>query len=165
MSHVIFSQGRRRLGAAPINRGWIVDGTPEARGSFIFETSDEGANVHEWECTRGRFVWHYDVDEIVYIIEGDARIRDLATGLSTNITAGTSVLFQRGSSAEWTVDGYIRKIAINHISLSPKVAMLRSAWRRLKRLFHKTEHARGSGLSGGLSGLPAGDNQPASPAS
>jgi uncharacterized cupin superfamily protein len=160
MSHVIFSQGRRSLEAAPIKRDWIVDGTPEARSCLIFETSDECANVHEWECTRGRFVWHYDVDEIVYIIEGDARIRDLATGFSSNITAGASILFQRGSSAEWTVDGYIRKIAINHIPLSPKIAMLRSAWRSLKRLFGKTEHA---GVSG-LSGLPRGDKPRASPA-
>jgi hypothetical protein len=103
-------------------------------------------------------VWHYGVDEIVYIIEGDARIKDLATGLSTNITAGTSILFQRGSSAEWTVDRYIRKIAINHIPLSPKIMLLRSAWRRVKRLFGKTERPD----DGGLSGFPIGDESPAS---
>jgi hypothetical protein len=146
MSHVIFSQGRRNLHAAPINRDWVIDGTPEARGCPIFETSDRGANVHEWQCTRGRFVWHYGVDEIVYIIEGEARIKDLATGLS---------------SAEWTVDRYIRKIAINHIPLSPKITLLRGGWRRLKRLFGKTERAQ----DGGLSGLPLGDESPASHAS
>jgi len=161
MSHVIFSQGRRSLRAAPIKRDWIVEGTPEARGCPIFETSDQDANVVEWESTRGRFVWHYDIDEIVYIIEGDARITDLATGLSTHITAGATVLFQRGSSAEWTVDRYIRKIAIIHIPLSPKLATVRSAWRRLKRLFGKTQRAR----DGGLSGLPLADESPASPAS
>jgi uncharacterized protein len=161
MSHVIFSQGRRSLLAYPIKKDWVVDGTPEARGCPLFETSDQCANVHEWECTRGRFVWHYDVDEIVYIVEGDARIKDLATGLSTNITAGTSVLFQRGSSAEWTVDGYIRKVAINHVPLSPKITLLRNAWRRLKRLLGKTERAR----DGGLSGLSLGDAPRASPAS
>ena len=158
MSHVIFSHGGRKLHAAPINRDWIVDGSPEATGCPIFETSDRGANVHEWQCTRGRFVWHYDVDEIVYIIEGDARIKDLATGVSTHITGGTSVLFQRGSSAEWTADGHIRKIAINHIPLSPKIALLRSAWQRLKRAFGKTERAR----DGGLSGLSIGHESPAS---
>jgi uncharacterized protein len=161
MSHVIFSQSRRSLLAYPIKKDWVVDGTPEARGCPLFETSDQCANVHEWECTRGRFVWHYDVDEIVYIVEGDARIKDLATGLSTNITAGTSVLFQRGSSAEWTVDGYIRKVAINHVPLSPKITLLRNAWRRLKRLLGKTERAR----DGGLSGLSLGDAPRASPAS
>jgi uncharacterized cupin superfamily protein len=158
MSHVIFSQGRRNLHAAPIHKDWVVDGTPEARGCPIFETSDRGANVHEWQCTQGKFVWHYGVDEIVYIVEGDARIKDLATGLSTDIAAGTSVLFQSGSSAEWTVDRYIRKIAINHIPLSPKITVLRTAWRRLKRLFGKTEWPD----DGGLSGLPLGDESPAS---
>jgi uncharacterized protein len=147
MSHVIFSHGRRALHSAPIKKDWVVDGTPQASGCAIFETADQGADVHEWQCTRGRFVWHYDVDEIVYVIDGHARIKDLATGLSTHITAGTSVLFQRGSSAEWTVDDYIRKIAINHVPLSPKIAKLRSAWRRLKRLLGK-EQARESGLSG-----------------
>jgi hypothetical protein len=103
-------------------------------------------------------VWHYAVDEIVYIIEGDAHIKDLATGLSTDITAGTSVLFQRGSSAEWTVDSYIRKIAINHVPLSPKIALLRSAWHRLKRLLGKPQRTE----NGGLSGLPIGDRSTAS---
>jgi uncharacterized cupin superfamily protein len=158
MSHVIFSHGRRNLRAAPIHRDWIVDGTPEAKGYPLFETADRGANVHEWECSRGRFQWHYACDEIVYVVEGDARIKDLTTGLSTDITAGCSVLFQRGSSAEWTVDRYIRKIAVNHVPLSPKLIFLRAAWHRLKRLFGKTEQAR----DGGLSGLPIGDESPAS---
>ena len=152
MSHVIFSQGRRSLHAAPINREWVVDGTPEARSCPVFETLDRGANVHEWECTGGRFVWHYGLDEIVYIIEGAARIKDLATGVSTHITAGTSVLFQRGSSAEWTVDSYIRKIAVNHIPLSPKVMILRGAWRRIKRLLGKSERAIDGGLGSATPG-------------
>ena len=119
-SEVVVSNGHRTLHAAPINRDWIIEGRPEASGCPIFETSDRGANVHEWRCTGGRFVWHYGVDEIVYIVEGGARIKDLATGAITHISAGSSVLFQRGSSAEWTVDTYVRKIAINHIPLSPQ---------------------------------------------
>jgi uncharacterized cupin superfamily protein len=153
MSHVIFSHPRRSLHAAPINRDWIVEGTPEAKGHPLFETLDRGANVHEWECTRGRFMWHYACDEIVYVIEGDAHIKDLATGISTPITAGSSVLFQRGSSTEWTVDHYIRKIAVNHVPLSPKLLLARGAWHRLKRLFGKTGQAH----NGGLSGLALGD--------
>jgi uncharacterized cupin superfamily protein len=158
MSHVIFSSGRRSLHAAPINRDWIVEGTPEATGCPVFETSDQGANVHEWQSTRGRFVWHYGIDEIVYVIEGEARIKDLATGISTDIAAGSFVLFQRGSSAEWTVDRYIRKVAINHIPLSPRMIMLRTWWRRLKRLFGRTEPSQ----HGGLSSMPIGDKSPAS---
>lgn len=161
MPFVIFSTGRRDLHPAPINRDWIVEGTPEATSCQIFETADRGANVHEWQCTRGRFVWHYGIDEIVYIIEGDARIKDLATGISTDITAGSSVLFQHGSSAEWTVDRYIRKIAVNHIPLSPKLILLRDAWRRFKRLLGKAEQAQ----DGGLGGSPAGTDSRASNAS
>jgi hypothetical protein len=152
-SKVIFSNAHRKLHAAPINRDWVIAGSPEATGCPIFETGDRGANVHEWRCTGGRFVWHYGVDEIVYIIEGGARIKDLATGVTTSITAGSSVLFQQGSSAEWTVDHYVRKIAINHIPLSPRFIALRGVWRRVKRLFGKTEPAG----HGGLSGLPLGD--------
>ncbi len=130
-----------------------MDGTPEAKGYPLFETVDRGANVHEWECTQGRFEWHYACDEIVHIVEGDAHIKDLATGLSTHITAGSSVLFQRGSSAEWTVDRYIRKIAVNHVPLSPNLILLRAAWHRLRRLFGKT----GRTQEGGLSGLSLAD--------
>jgi len=150
---VIISNARRSLHAAPINRDWILEGTPEATGCPIFETSDRGDNVHEWQCSPGRFVWHYGIDEIVYIIEGRARIKDLATGVTTNVAAGTSILFQCGSSAEWTVDERVRKIAINHIPLSPKLVRMRAAWRRLKRLFGKHEAPKG----GGLSNLPLGD--------
>jgi uncharacterized cupin superfamily protein len=157
MSDVIFSLSRRNLRAAPIKRDWILDGAPEAKGHPLFETSDRGANVHEWECSRGRFEWHYECDEIVHVVEGDARIKDLATGLSTNITAGSSVLFQRGSSAEWTIDHYIRKIAVNHVPLSPNLIMLRAAWHRLKRLFGKSAQAQ----NGGLSGFSLGDKSPA----
>jgi uncharacterized protein len=153
-SEVVVSNGHRTLHAAPINRDWIIEGRPEATGCPIFETSDRGANVHEWRCTGGRFVWHYGVDEIVYIVEGGARIKDLATGAITHISAGSSVLFQRGSSAEWTVDTYVRKIAINHIPLSPKMLAVRNAWRRFKRLFGRSEPAT---ENGGLSGLPFGD--------
>jgi uncharacterized cupin superfamily protein len=148
MSRVIFSLSRRNLLGAPIKGDWILDGTPEAKAYPLFETIDRGANVHEWECTRGRFEWHYECDEIVHIVEGDAHIKDLATGLSTHITAGSSLLFQRGSSAEWTVDRYIRKIAVNHVPLSPNLIFLRAAWHRLKRLFGKTERAQEGGLSG-----------------
>jgi hypothetical protein len=88
-----------------------------------------------------------------YIIEGDAHIKDLATGVSTKISAGTCVLFQRGSSAEWTVDRYIRKMAVNHIPLSPKLIALRNGWRRFKRLLGKGEPTQ----DGGLSALPLAD--------
>jgi uncharacterized cupin superfamily protein len=146
-SKIIFSNGDRTLHAAPINRDWVREGIPEATGCPIFETEDRGANVHEWRCTRGRFVWHYGIDEIVYIIEGSARIKDLATGVTTTISAGSSVLFQHGSSAEWSVDRPIRKIAINHIPLSRKLIAARSAWHRLKRLFGRADAAQDGGLS------------------
>jgi len=150
-SKIIFSNGDRVLHAAPINRNWVREGIPEATGCPIFETKDRGANVHEWRCTRGRFVWHYGIDEIVYIIEGSARIKDLATGVTTTISAGSSVLFQHGSSAEWSVDRPIRKIAINHIPLSPKLIAVRRAWRRLKRLFGIADAAQ----DGGLGAIPS----------
>jgi uncharacterized cupin superfamily protein len=132
---------------------------PEATGCPIFETKDRGANVHEWRCTRGRFVWHYGMDEIVYIIEGSARVKDLATGVTTTINAGSSVLFQTGSSAEWTVDRSVRKIAINHIPLSPKLVVARSVWRRLKRLFGRVDAAP----DGGLGAIPLGIERAAVP--
>jgi uncharacterized protein len=146
LSKVLFSNGRRMLHAAPIKRDWVMAGSPEATACAVFETADRQANVHEWRCTRGRFVWHYDIDEIVYIIEGSASIKDLATGVTTTISAGSSVLFQRGSGAEWTVDQSIRKIAIIHVPLSPKVLVMRNAWRRLKRLFGKRDAVEDGGL-------------------
>jgi uncharacterized protein len=59
------------LGPAPIDPGWILEGTPEARARELARSGDGTSVVAAWSCTAGRFRWHYRVDETVHIISGE----------------------------------------------------------------------------------------------
>ncbi len=64
-----------------------------------------------WECTAGRFNWFYQFDEMIYIVEGNTRIKD-HTGISKSVGPGETIFFPAGSSAEWLVEKYVRKFAV-----------------------------------------------------
>ena len=63
-----------------------------------------------WDCTAGRFNWYYDGDETIYVIEGSVTVTDRG-GVTRSLNAGDTAFFPAGSSAEWTVNKYVRKIA------------------------------------------------------
>jgi uncharacterized protein len=133
-----FGVGSVTLGLAPINPAWIIEGNPVARNGFVASTADGNSSTWMWDCTAGKFNWYYDIDEIVYFIEGSVIIRD--TGGShepRHLNAGDTVFFPAGSNAEWTVPNYIRKFAILRAPMSSKLLLLRSAYRSLKRLVGK----------------------------
>src|SRR6202049_4359325 len=106
-----FGLGEVTLGPAAINPGWILAGNPERRNKFLFSRACGTATTWLWDCTAGKFNWFYDIDETVYLIEGSVIIKDHAGGVS-HVTAGESIFFSDGSSAEWQVPKYGRKLAI-----------------------------------------------------
>jgi uncharacterized protein len=122
----------RSFGAAPINPAWILAGDPQAHGMVLSETPDQAVLTVLWRCTPGKFEWHYDYDESVYFLSGEATIRDLETGIQHHVDAGASMMFTRGSSAEWTVTKTVTKIAMVHSPLSRKLRALQSLWWALK---------------------------------
>jgi len=95
-----------------INPAWVLSGEPRPRGMALVSTRDGNATTNFWECTAGRFEWHYSWDETVLILEGEVRITD-AKGTVT-LRAGDVAQFNAGSAYLWEVDRYVKKIAFHH---------------------------------------------------
>lgn len=94
----------------PIDPAWILAGEPRARGGNHSESVDGWASTALWECTAGRFRWHFAWEETVLILEGGVRVTD-AEGATTVLRPGDLAYFPAGSWFVWEVDEHVRKIA------------------------------------------------------
>src|SRR6202041_3389634 len=130
----------------PIQAAWILDGRPVARAELLSSSADGTASTYFWDCTAGRFNWFYSFDETFHILEGEVTRKDPA-GKSRRVTAGDTVFFPVGSSAEWTVDKYVRKLAFCRVPLPRYLIFARGVARRVKRA------VRGGSKTDGGSGL------------
>ena len=107
--------------AAPIDPSWIVEGDPQARVSSLSRSADGRAWTDLWDCTAGRFRWHYALDETIHVLEGEATVID-QTGRVWSLTPGDTVTFHHGTVAHWHVANYVRKVAFCHHPAPPPVA-------------------------------------------
>jgi uncharacterized protein len=118
----------QKLTSSPINKDWILEGQPVARNAILSRSADETACTIMWDCTAGKFRWYYDFDETIHIVEGSVSIDDGA-GPRT-VGPGDVVFFPAGTSAVWSVESYVRKIAfcrkILPAPIGAAVKMLRS---------------------------------------
>ncbi len=98
------------LRPAPIEPSWIREGNPMARNATLSKSADGLASTLVWDCTAGKFDWHYEIDETIYFLEGSATISD---GVNPPKTFGPGdVLFlPRGAVCHWHVENYVRKVA------------------------------------------------------
>jgi hypothetical protein len=122
------------LRLAPIRADWILEGNPVARNTVLSRSEDGMASTLIWDCTAGRFNWHYDIDETLYVLEGSVVIKD-PTGNSRCLRTGEIIFFPAGSRAEWNIESYIRKIAFCRVPLSGKIQLARRVYLRLRRAF------------------------------
>ena len=99
------------LVAAPIPAAWVRAGTPHARWKPLGESADGHALLALWDCTAGSFEWHFGGEETIVIVEGEVTIRD-ATGAERRLVKGDVARFPPMSNYTWTVDTYVRKVAI-----------------------------------------------------
>ncbi len=116
----------------PINGSWIIEGTPTARGRAISRSLDGQVWTVVWECTEGRFNWHYGYDETVLILEGSIVLESEHLP-PTRYRAGDLILFRKGAHARWHVEGYVKKLALCHATLPSAVSFSIQALRSLKR--------------------------------
>jgi len=115
---------------SPINPAWILEGTPVARNVLLSYSPDGTASTLFWDCTAGRFNWFYAEDETVCVLEGGVTIKE-PSGAIHRLGAGDTIYFPAGTSAEWTVDHYIRKVAFCR---TPLPAPLRFGYRVIRKL-------------------------------
>jgi hypothetical protein len=127
-----YTVGRVELSSGPINPAWVLEGNPVSCNKLLSYSADGTASTMMWDCTAGRFNWHYDVDETLYIIEGSVIIKE-TSGATHRLSAGDVVFFPAGSSAEWHVETYIRKVAFCRTPLPGPVVFVKRGLRYLKR--------------------------------
>ncbi len=77
---------------------------------MLSRSEDETTSTILWDCTAGEFVWHYDIDETIYFLEGAAIIGD-ATNPPRRFVAGDVLFLPKGAVADWKVESYVRKVA------------------------------------------------------
>ena len=130
----------------PIQPAWILAGNPLARLELLSSSADGTASTYFWDCTAGRFNWFYSFDETFHILEGEVTLK-YPSGVSRRVGIGDTVFFPAGSTAEWTVDNYVRKLAFCRTPVPAFVTAARQVVRRLKRV------VRGGAPSDAGSGL------------
>ena len=128
-----FSGSDVNLESAAINPDWILEGNPVARNKFMSSSADGTASTWLWDCTAGKFNWFYDIDETVYLIEGSVSIKEHGCGIR-DLKAGDTVFFPAGSSAEWTVQHYVRKVAFLRTPMPRSLQIARRIYRSFKGL-------------------------------
>src|SRR5438477_1231038 len=94
----------------PLPADQVLEGKPETRSKELGRSNDRTSYVMAWDCTAGRFNWHYNKDESLVVLTGEAFITcDGAE--ERRIGPGDTVFFPAGTSARWRVPKYIRKVA------------------------------------------------------
>lgn len=133
MSHVdiLVSSSKVPLTDSPIPQSWILEGTPAARSRVLATSDDNSTMTMVWDCTAGRFNWFYNLDEIVSVVAGGMTLTD-HSGVR-QVTAGDVIYFPAGSQAMWTVEDYIRKVAVIRQPMPNGVSLGLRAWRKFAR--------------------------------
>src|SRR5437879_6148164 len=75
------------LDPAPIPASWILQGAPEATKKQLVRSTDRNSYIVAWDCTPGRFTWHYSEDETLVVISVEAFITN-ETGEERRIAPG-----------------------------------------------------------------------------
>jgi uncharacterized protein len=136
------------LKSAPIQRDWILEGSPVARNAELSRSQDRTACTLVWDCTPGKFVWHYDTDETIHILEGSIVLDD-GVAPARRLGPGDVVFFPAGAVVHWTVETHVRKLAFFRRQLPMPIALIARAARRAKA------RLRGRPAAGGF--MPAGE--------
>ncbi len=136
-----------KLAPAPIEPSWIIEGNPVAHGSVVSRSSDGLASTIVWECTEGKFNWHYDFDETIVILEGSI-VLESNTMRSTRYGPGDVIFFRNGAHARWHVEGHVRKLAFCRTAQPYLLGFALRAFNKIKRLLLPPGKAQPAGLIG-----------------
>jgi len=117
----------------PILPGWVLSGAPVSRTRNVVRSDDWTSNIVVWECTAGRFHWHYSKDEALIVISGEAFITN-DKGEERRLGPGDLGFFPAGSSCIWRVPEGIKKIAILRETMWRPLGFGLKVWKKLLRI-------------------------------
>ena len=132
-SIVIAAATTAEVPAHPISPEWVLDGSPHTRSKQIVRSSDRTSHAMIWDCTEGRFNWHYNKDETLVVLEGEAFLT-IDDGKERRIGPGDVVFFPAGCSCQWRVTSYIRKVAVLRHTMPRPLGLVVLAWNKLLRI-------------------------------
>ena len=97
---IVLSPGVTTVDLEPsrIPADWIISGKPETRSRLLAKSHDGTSYVMVWECSAGRFRWHYVEYETVTVILGEVFI-STAKDDERRLCPGDMAFFPAGSSA------------------------------------------------------------------
>jgi uncharacterized protein len=118
------------LQPAPFPEEWILEGRPQARSREIARSQDGAMSVIVWSCSKGRFRWQYQIDEMLHILSGQVVLAD-ANGVERRVGAGDTVFCPSGTWFTWNVVEDVRKVAVCHVSVPKPVVFGLRAWKKI----------------------------------
>ena len=121
------------LDPAPIPTSWILEGTPEATRKQFVRTDDRNSYIVAWDCTPGRFTWHYNEDETLVVLSGEAFITT-EEGEERRLAPGDMAFFPAGTSAIWRVTRRIRKVAVVRHTVPLSLVFGLRVWNKILRV-------------------------------
>lgn len=124
------------LTPAPINPATIIEGQPVARSAVLSRSDDMCANTMVWDCTAGRFHWHYDVDETVVIETGEVQV-SINGKPDLHLVPGSVAFFAAGTDAVWTVEAYVRKVAFCRVAMPPVISIQCRLYNKIMRTLQR----------------------------
>jgi uncharacterized cupin superfamily protein len=130
---VIEDAASAELVPAPISPGWILAGAPEARNKTLAISHDRTSTIVVWECTAGRFKWHFSEDETLVVISGEFFVTP-EKGEERRLGQGDVGFFPAGSTCITRVENHVKKIAVLRKDLPPPLGIAARAWHRFLRI-------------------------------
>jgi hypothetical protein len=129
-SILVSASATAELDPSSVSPDWILSGAPKAEFKWLAGSRDGTAGLVIWDCTAGRFEWHYRDDEAVVVISGEVFI-DTGSGQEHRLGPGDSAFFPAGSSCVWRVPDRVRKVAVLHKNLPHPLGLGVRAWNKL----------------------------------
>jgi len=95
---------------------------PTQHTHMVYEDEAEGIYVGVWDTTdMVEVAGAYPCDEFMFLLDGEAVIKNNQTGLLETVIAGEGFVIPKGYDCQWQQTGYLRKFFI--ISEHPDEAM------------------------------------------
>lgn len=117
----------------PFSPNWVLSGAPASRSKTLARSKDWAANIVVWECTAGRFKWHFTQDETIFVVSGET-IMISEKGEERRLGPGDIGYFPAGTRCTFIVSDRIRKVAVVRESLWRPLGFSLKVWNKLLRL-------------------------------
>ena len=131
-SFILATAAAVNLEPEPIPADWVLSGSPQTRSKKVVTSADFTSYVMVWDCTPGRFTWHYNKDETLVVVSGEVFITK-DDGQERRLGPGDFAFFPGGSSAVWRVTAHLRKVAVLRETMPRPLGFGLRAWKGILR--------------------------------